>query len=125
MDNVNKRNLMSEIGDAFRNWTSVYLSEESEKLDTLISRPDAFEDYKKVSGGKTSANSFKKAMKAYCKFKGYILNPKELEPKGSRIIKKLNGRTQEFFYIKTKEKVDFLSMVEDNIENIDTHGLQY
>jgi hypothetical protein len=121
MDNVNKRNLMAEMGDAFRNWASVYLSEEAGRLDTLFSRPDAFDDYKKVSGGKKSANSFKKAIKAYCKFNGYVLNPKELEPKDGRIIKRLEGKTQECFYIKTKDTVDEIPEEKE----IDTDGVVF
>ncbi|MFL0067883.1 hypothetical protein V2605_04045 [Tenacibaculum maritimum] len=125
MDNVNKRNFMAEMGDAFRNWASVYLSEEAGRLDTLISRSDAFDDYKKVSGGKKSANSFKKAMKAYCKFNGYILNPKELEPKSDRIIKRLEGKAQECFYIKTKD-ISNIENISDAIkDNVDTDGIDF
>jgi hypothetical protein len=123
MDNVNKRNLMAEMGDAFRNWAAVYLSSESERLDKLISRSDAFDDYKRVSGGKKSANSFKKAIKAYCKFNNYVLNPKELEPKGGRIIKRLDGKAQECFYIKTKETVDTDKISEE--PELDTDGVVF
>lgn len=105
MDNVNKRNLMSEMGDAFRNWASVYFSEENYKLDCLISRADAFKDYQTV--GKKSANSFKKAVVAYCKLNNYVLNPKEVDKTGDgRIIQRFNNVVQELFYIKTKPEVN-------------------
>lgn len=100
MDNVRKRNLMAEMGDAFRNWASVYFSADNNKLDVHISRPDAYDDYKK-SGGKKSANSFKKSVKAFCKFNNYIFNPKEEGVKDGRIIRNLDSKTQECFYIKT------------------------
>ncbi|NKI28239.1 hypothetical protein HCG49_16925 [Arenibacter sp. 6A1] len=103
MDNVNKRNLMSEMGDAFRNWATVYFSESNDKLDRLISRVDAFQDYQRVAQGKKSANNFKKSVKAYCKLNNFILNPKEIDKSGDgRIIQKFEGKSQELFYIKTK-----------------------
>lgn len=106
MDNVNKRNLMAEMGDAFRGWANVYLSKENEKLDCHISRSDAFEDYKKTSGGKKSANNFKKSIKAFCKLNNYVLNPLEEGVKDGRIIKNVEGKTQECFYIKTISEVE-------------------
>jgi hypothetical protein len=100
MDNVRKRNLMAEMGDAFRNWASVYFSKDNNKLDIHISRPEAYEDYKK-SGGKKSSNSFKKSVKAFCKFNNYIFNPVDEGVKDGRIIQTIDGKTQECFFIKT------------------------
>lgn len=103
MDNVNKRNLMGEMGDAFRGWANVYFSKDNQNLDKLISRGDAFEDYKKTSGGKKSANNFKKSVKAFCKLNNYVFNPVEAGVKDGRIIKNMNEKTQECFFIKTEK----------------------
>lgn len=103
MDNVNKRNLMAEMGDAFRNWAAVYFSVEAGRLDTDVVRTEAFSDYQKVSGGKKSSNNFKKSVKAFCKLNNYILDPKEAGAKNGRIIKNIGGKSQECFYIKSKE----------------------
>ncbi|NQY30955.1 MAG: hypothetical protein HRT69_15995 [Flavobacteriaceae bacterium] len=100
MGNVDKRNLMAEMGDPFRNWAEVYFSEENDKIDVLFRRDEAFKSYQQV--GKKSANSFKKTVEAYCKYKEYIFNPPEIE-KGAdgRIVKRVQGEgAQEFFYIK-------------------------
>ena len=105
MDNVNKRNLMSEMGDTFRNWADVYFSEEAGSLDVLISRADAFQSYFKDGGGKKNSNNFKKAVKAFCKLNNYVLNPKDYEfVKDGRIIQRhgADNKSQELFYIKTK-----------------------
>ena len=103
MDNVKKRNLMAQMGDAFHDWAKVYLSEENNKLDRLIIRSDAYDDYKKVASGKKTANNFKKSVESFCKLNNYILNPKEISKyKDGRISKTINNRSQELFYIKTK-----------------------
>lgn len=114
MDNVNKRNLMAEMGDSFRNWSEVYLTHENGKLDAYIMRREAWESYKAV--GKKSPNSFKKAIEAFCKYKGYFLNPKKVEknPDG-RIIQKIDGKAEEMFYIATK--VDFDVTDEEIVPN--------
>lgn len=100
MNNVRKRNLMAEMGDPFRNWASVYFDKENNNLDTHISRANAYEDYRK-SGGKKNANSFKKSIKAFCKFNNYVFNPVDEGVKNGRIIRSIDGKTEECFYIKT------------------------
>jgi hypothetical protein len=105
MDNVNKRNLMAEMGDAFRNWASVYFSSEAGNLDTDVIRTDAFTDYQKVSGGKKSSNNFKKSVKAFCNLNNYVLDPKEAGAKNGRIIKNIDGKSHECFYIKTSAEM--------------------
>lgn len=105
MDNVNKRNLMAEMGDAFRSWASVFFSSEAGNLDADVQRTLAYENYKKVSGGKKSSNNFKKSVKAFCKLNNYVFNPIEAGVKDGRILKSYNGKTEEMFYIKTKETI--------------------
>ncbi len=106
MGMVRKRSLMAEMGDVLRNWAEVYFNHETGRLDTIVSRSEAWDDYRKVSGGKKSANGFKKGIKAFCEFKGYVFNPKELLSKDGRIIKRIGGgEPQECFYIKTEKNL--------------------
>lgn len=116
MDNVNKRNLMAEMGDAFRNWASVFFSADSGNLDADVQRTLAYENYKKISGGKKSSNNFKKSVKAFCKLHNYVFNPLEAGVKDGRILKNYNGKTEEIFYIKTKETI-----TKDPLEDTDIY----
>lgn len=123
MNNVKKRNLMAEMGDAFRNWANVFFDKQNTNLDVLISRSDAFEDYKK-SGGKKNSNSFKKSIKAFCKFNNYIFNPPEEGVKNGRIIKLINDKTQECFYIKTVMTTNKIIVDDTNDEKDDLEFLE-
>lgn len=127
MDNVNKRNLMAEMGDPFRNWADVYFSEELNRLDTLISRSNAYEDYKKSVKHYKTSNAFKKALKAFCKLNNYVLNPKELNPKGGRIIQRLNSNSssEECFFIKTKDFAIDNIFTSENTNEIHTDDISF
>jgi len=107
MANVRKRNLIAEMGTAFKDWAEVYFSEQSGRLNTLVPRPVAYEDFRRETRSKMGTNKFKKAVEAYCKYKGYDLNPKEMRDKSGRIIKKRNidGKVKsvEMFFLKTPE----------------------
>jgi hypothetical protein len=106
MDNVNKRNLMAEMGDPFRGWADVYFSADNDHLDIAISRSDAYDDYKKMSGGKfKNSNNFKKSIKAFCKLHNYVFNPIEAGVKDGRIIQNMDGKTQECFFLKTSAEI--------------------
>ena len=103
MDNVKKRNLLAEMGPIFKSWAEVYFSKENGLLDQIISRKIAYTKYKD-SGGKKNPNSFKKSVIAFCKFHGYVFDPKDENiPRTSdgRIVKKVSGESHECFYIKT------------------------
>jgi hypothetical protein len=111
MDNVTKRSLRAEMGDAFEGWAEGFFSttdqtmdgEGSPKyLDNYFSKEMAFDDFMKATKlGKWSSQKFKKAMKAYCQLNDYVLNPKDLQNDKGRIISKLEGKSQEVFYIRT------------------------
>lgn len=126
MENVNKRNLMSLMGN-LHDWALVYLSEESGRLDKLIIREEAFTDYMRFGGsGKVTPQQFSTKMKAFCRYYGYVLNPIELQDKNGKIIKKVEAKTyiaqsntwevlpnaqkvtKEMFYIQTKNTIDGL-----------------
>lgn len=91
MDNVNQRNLLSIMGN-LHNWAQVYLSEEGGKLDTFITREEAFADYNFYNGKKVSPQLFANRLRAFCKFYGYVFNPKEYLNKQNNIIKKVEPK---------------------------------
>lgn len=116
MENVNKRNLKSTMGEAFEPWADVYFSDESGRLDILVVKDEAVSDYLKSTNLKGhSTNKFTKSLQAWCYYHGYELNPKELKNKGGRIIKQAKvpdgqGGTRdmakEHIYIKTKSVME-------------------
>jgi hypothetical protein len=107
MDNVTKRNLQSEMGEAFMGWAEAFFETRDTYdnyvyRDQFFSRDIAFEEMVKGTKLKWTANKFKKAMRAFCQWNNWVLNPEEFQGKDSRIIKKIDGKTQEAFYISTK-----------------------
>jgi hypothetical protein len=112
MDNVTKRSLRAEMGDAFEGWAEAFFAtmqtnevdytESHKYLDNYFSKEYAFEEFMKATSlRKWTANKFKKAMKAYCQLNGYIFNPKDLQNQTGRIIQKIDGKSQEAIYIRT------------------------
>ena len=111
MENVIKRDLLKDMGDAFRDWADDFFSVKRESgeflnLNDEVPKVEAWEHFKNNTGlSKVTANSFKKRLKAYVKYKGWIFNPKDVAPEG-RIMKKEGGEVIEKFYIRTKPRVD-------------------
>jgi hypothetical protein len=111
MDNVTKRSLQAEMGDAFMGWAEGFFASRAATLDgegdfmyldNYFSKEKAFEEFKKAtSQTKWLVTKFKKALVAYCKYNGYIFNPKELHTQKGRIIQKLDGKSEEVIFIKT------------------------
>jgi hypothetical protein len=122
MENVNKRNLLSEMGN-LHEWALAYLSEEAERLNTFIVREEAYTDYNKYNGKKISPQLFYKKLKAFCRYYGYGFNPKEYCNDKGQIIKKMpvkkynensnsweivpgvNMATKECFYVHTQDEL--------------------
>ena len=110
MENVTKRNLLKEMGDQFHSWADSFFSIKKDNgefmnLDTEVPKNEAFERFmKEANMSRMTANSFKKRLQSYAKYNSWIYNPKELANDG-RIMKKINGKTEEHFFIKTKKKV--------------------
>jgi hypothetical protein len=92
MENVNKRNLLSAMGNNFHEWAMAYFSEYSERLDRYFVREEAQKMFNLVNKTDISPQSFKERLKAYCRYYGYILNPKEYQDKKGAIIKKVDKR---------------------------------
>lgn len=78
MSNVTKRNLMTEMTPDFLEWANEYFAEDGDNVDRLIVREQAFKtfDFRYKKGWKTQ--KFSNALRAFCKFMGYIYNPSEL-----------------------------------------------
>ncbi|WP_372744310.1 primase-helicase family protein [Lutibacter sp.] len=113
MDNVTKRSLQAEMGDAFIGWAEAFFATEVDNieqkgnfkyLDNFFSKEMAFKDFVDTTKqNKWTSNKFKKAMKAFCKWNGYVLNPKEFHNNSGRIIQKIGDKAAEVFFIKTIE----------------------
>tara|TARA_R110002050_G_scaffold155055_1_gene283045 strand:+ start:833 stop:3682 length:2850 start_codon:yes stop_codon:yes gene_type:complete len=106
MENVEKRNLLKEMGDQFHSWADMFFaltrdSGQFMNLDAEVSKQYAFDNFEKSTNAKKwTSQRFKKSLKAYAKYSGWIFNPKDKAPDG-RIIKKINGVSEEHFYIRT------------------------
>lgn len=124
MDNVTRRSLMAEMGDAFLGWATGFFATEGEggtlvNLDADVSKETAFEDFQKTTKlMKWTPTKFKKALKAFCQWNGWVLNPKEMHNNGARIIKNIGGKTQEVIYIDTNLENDISKVKKNAIESI-------
>lgn len=109
MDNVTKRNLQAQMGEAFIGWAEAFFERKNDQdvymyRDDFFSKEMAFEDFLKTTKtSKWSTNKFKKAMVAFSKTNDWILNPKDLHNGKDRIIQKIDGKTQEVFYMQTSD----------------------
>jgi hypothetical protein len=108
MDNVTKRNLKNEMGDAFQAWADVYFSINSGNRDKLIPRHEVQEHCKgDVNMRHLTSQSFLKKLQSWVKFNGFSLNPREFFTGDERrIIRKLEGKSTEMIYIRTKEELN-------------------
>ncbi|MGB4775717.1 MAG: primase-helicase family protein [Daejeonella sp.] len=88
MGNVMTRNLMSYMGNAFRLWADVYFGDEADRRDALVIKKIAMDDFvreTRLTGWATQA--FTGRLHAWCRYKGMILDPKELCNKEGRLLK--------------------------------------
>lgn len=90
MSNVEKRNLLGEMGDEFKEWADIYFSRESGRLNNLEIKLAAFDDFKHNTKTPMKMQRFTKALKAWARYNHYILNPDSLGLKNheGRIIGK-------------------------------------
>jgi hypothetical protein len=126
MDNVTKRSLRAEMGDAFEGWAEGFFSTIEQTLDgegvpkyldNYFSKEMAFDEFMKATKlGKWTSQKFKKAMKAYCQLNDYILNPKDLQNGKGRTIQKIDGKAQEVFYIRTSTIPEVVKRAENVTE---------
>lgn len=111
MNNVEIRHLKSEMGENFLEWADVYFSDESERLNCMVPRIPAFENFKSTTNSRLwSAQKFLKSVAAWCRYNGYVLDPKEFQNAKGRIIRKEANEAgvkvaTEMIYIRTQKDV--------------------
>jgi hypothetical protein len=113
MENVRLRNLRTTMGDAFKNWADIYFfkdknneKENSDKIDCLTSKEEAYKDFINTTGLKGwSTIKFSKAIKAWAEYTDYViaLNPDHMQNSSGRIMKYIDGKTVEMLYVQTEE----------------------
>jgi hypothetical protein len=82
MANAKKRQLISEMGETFKDWADTYFSEEAGRIDKAIERDEAFGDFRTVTNTKNwTTQAFSRSLKAWCKFYGFELNPSKIKGK--------------------------------------------
>ena len=72
-------------------------------LNNYFSKEMAFQDFIKVTKKESwTKNKFKQQIAIYCELNKYIFNPTELQNHTGRIIRIVEGKAQEVYYIKSK-----------------------
>lgn len=114
MDNIITRNLLSRMGDNFREWAEAYFSPDGGNVNRLAPREEAYNDFIRV--GKPRSNwtmkGFSKSVEVFAQWAPWIeeINPQEYQNTQGRIfdssawVKDANGRDKhpECFYLRTK-----------------------
>lgn len=114
MKNVTLRKMIVDMGANFKDWAEVYFAPDGEHVNTCIVREEALDNFLKTTKTvKWTTNKFSKALKAFCGYNNYILNPKDLQNSQGRIMKKIDGVSKDMIYVKTKP-FDPIEMTEGN-----------
>jgi hypothetical protein len=87
LDQVTRRNLLTDMGENFKAWADVFFSEESGHMNTLVAREWAYEDFCKNFNYKGTPQKFMTSLKSWCRFNTYEFNPKDFLDKNRRIIR--------------------------------------
>ena len=130
MENVTKRTLQAEMGDAFMGWAEGFFGQMNpdnvsfKYRDVIFSKEVAFEEFIKATKQvKWTQTKFKKAISAYCKWNSWVLNPKDMHnSSGGRIIKSIDGKSQEVLYISTTVSQE-LNKIEEVISESDANKI--
>ena len=115
MGNVTLRNMLAEMGQAFKDWADAYFDLEGSNVNRMITKEDALNDFiQKTNTKGWTTNKFTKAMKSWCRFYSFVFNPKVYQNSQKRISKKVDGTTKDMIYIQTKsELINPLALSED------------
>ena len=126
MGNVDKRNLLQQLGDNFVEWADQYFTSENTNVNIL--RRVIFKEYQADNQKSTmKTGTFKSKLKTYCDFRGYIFNPPELcnsdldEITGKKkkiVTKDDNNKSAEAFFIKTNGRLKELTEDSNNESEI-------
>lgn len=119
--NIRQRTLNASISESFRDWADVFFSPRSENLDSFLIRNSVFADFIAYSGLKTcSAAYFAKQLKAYVQLSKVIeaLNPPHIDGvrEDGRIIRRVDGKVYECFYLKTYDKTENKEDTQENTQ---------
>lgn len=105
MQNVTLRNMLAEMGQAFKDWADAYFDLNGDKVDTMVPKEDALKDFiDKTNNKGWSTNKFTKSLIAWCRFYGFKFNPKAFQNNQKRISRKVDGITKDMIYISTKHE---------------------
>lgn len=114
MQNVTLRNMLAEMGQAFKDWADAYFDLQGENIDTMVPKEDALKNFiEKTNTKGWSTNKFTKALIAWCRFYGYKFNPKAMQNSQKRISRKVDGVTKDMIYIQTISKITDTSHLAD------------
>jgi hypothetical protein len=122
MGNVTLRNLLAEMGQAFKDWADAYFyiddKREGDNVNTLIAKEDALNDFMKKTNMKGwTTNKFTKALRAFCRFYGYKFNPKSFCNAQGRISRKVDGTTKDMIYIQTNLVINPADLHDGNTDD--------
>lgn len=110
MGNVNQRQLLTQMGQQFKEWADVYLT-----TDEFVVRSVAMKEFETKSQLKGwTTNKFTRATRAWCQLNGYELNPKVFQNSQGRIVRKNDGKAEDMIYIQTKP-IDPDQLSDENI----------
>lgn len=106
LNNLTRRNLLSDMGDAFLSWANVYFCEESGRLNQFVPKLLSLYDYDPKKSITTP--TFSKKLKAWCKFMDYEYNPAEYRNNQGTIVRRPQppypaGDPVEMIYIRSKK----------------------
>ena len=114
MENVTKRGLIREMRIPFKGWADMYFTDEMFNIN--ITKESLMKEFELAEKGlKTSSSRFKKALNAWCKFNGFVMNPPEKLDKSGRIVAKdEHNKTKEMIYIKNINAENSNHLYEDD-----------
>jgi hypothetical protein len=69
----------NRVGAEFESWADVYFSEENATLNCYVQRHKPYETYKRDVTSQTTPQKWHERLEAWCKYKGYSLNPRTLK----------------------------------------------
>ena len=113
MGNIIKRNLMSKMGDNFREWAEAYFAPDGSHVNRLVPKDDAYNDFIRTARPRSqwTMKGFTMSVRAFCQWAPWIaeLDPEEYRNTQGRVfdpdnyIKDAQGRDKhpECFYLRT------------------------
>ena len=99
------------MGGNFEDWAYVYFSQESDNLNKIVVRKEAYEsfiDFAKVPKTFWTMQRFTKALRGFVELCPYVaeMNPADMLNSSGRLVRKdKDGKTQDMIYLRTTDKV--------------------